>query len=195
VALILRGCERRAVPWKNGGGVTREVAVYPAGSDFECFDWRMSIAEVHAAGPFSIFPGVDRHMAVLAGRLELSIAGRSLDLTVHSAPVQFAGDLPVHAVPQGGPATDLNLMTRRARCSARLSRECCSQRQQLAGEAGTIVVLALAPLRAQVAGSLQQLAALDALLLPQGAECELHPPHGGASMHYYRAEIRGAATV
>jgi environmental stress-induced protein Ves len=32
VVLILRARERFAVPWKNGGGVTREVAVHPPGS-------------------------------------------------------------------------------------------------------------------------------------------------------------------
>ena len=76
MAVILRAAERRAVPWKNGGGLTREVAAHPPQSDLGNFDWRVSLAEVRRGGPFSSFPGIDRHMAVISGRLELSISGR-----------------------------------------------------------------------------------------------------------------------
>ncbi|MDB5497193.1 MAG: HutD, partial [Phenylobacterium sp.] len=30
---VLAAADRQAVPWKNGGGVTREIAAYPTGSD------------------------------------------------------------------------------------------------------------------------------------------------------------------
>jgi hypothetical protein len=44
------------VPWKNGGGVTREVAAcYPQGGDGQDFLWRVSIATVAGNGPFSHF--------------------------------------------------------------------------------------------------------------------------------------------
>ena len=52
---LLSAARRAAVPWKNGGGVTREVAAHPAGASLEDFDWRVSTAEVRAAGPFSGF--------------------------------------------------------------------------------------------------------------------------------------------
>ena len=71
---ILPAAARAAVPWKNGGGLTREVAIHPPGSDLGTFEWRVSIAQVRAAGPFSSFPGVDRQLAVLAGELALVIA-------------------------------------------------------------------------------------------------------------------------
>ena len=29
---LLRAADRTAVPWKNGGGVTRDVIVWPAGA-------------------------------------------------------------------------------------------------------------------------------------------------------------------
>jgi len=74
--MILRAADRIAVPWKNGGGLTREVAAHPPYSDLGNFDWRVSLAEVARGGPFSPFPGVDRHMAVISGRMELSISGR-----------------------------------------------------------------------------------------------------------------------
>jgi environmental stress-induced protein Ves len=87
-AVILRAAQRAPVPWKNGGGLTREVAVYPPTSDLGSFDWRVSMAEVRGAGPFSLFPGVDRRLAVLEGRLRLAIEARAaLTLSPESAPV------------------------------------------------------------------------------------------------------------
>ena len=52
------------MPWRNGGGVTRELLAWP-----DPHDWllRVSVADIHASGPFSKFPGVDRWFAVLAG--------------------------------------------------------------------------------------------------------------------------------
>ena len=55
------------VPWKNGGGVTREIVCYPAGADIQSFEWRMSIAEVARDGPFSDFSGIDRVITLLSG--------------------------------------------------------------------------------------------------------------------------------
>src|SRR3546814_11687114 len=56
-----------ASPWKNGGGVTREIAT--GGSTPLCreWGWRVSLAEVAQDGPFSIFPETDRLIAVIAG--------------------------------------------------------------------------------------------------------------------------------
>jgi len=54
---ILRAAERPALPWKNGGGVTREVAATPPGVIWVHFDWRVSIAEIHSAGPFFALSG------------------------------------------------------------------------------------------------------------------------------------------
>jgi environmental stress-induced protein Ves len=56
-----------AVPWKNGLGTTRELAIYPSGADTESFLWRISIADVTDAAPFSSFPGVDRSITLLEG--------------------------------------------------------------------------------------------------------------------------------
>jgi len=69
--VILRAADRVAVPWKNGGGFTREVAAYPPQSDLGNFDWRVSLAEVRRGGPFSSFAGIDRHMAVICGRCSI----------------------------------------------------------------------------------------------------------------------------
>lgn len=119
---ILRAAERVAVPWKNGGGVTREVAVWPHGAGFDDFDWRVSIAEVREAGPFSVFADIDRVLTILEGRMTLAFDDREMTLDPHSAPLALAGDAPCFGTPLGGPVTDLNVMVRRGRCRAGVER-------------------------------------------------------------------------
>jgi environmental stress-induced protein Ves len=47
------------MPWKNGGGETTEIAVFPDGAGLSDFDWRVSMARVDGDGPFSSFPGIE----------------------------------------------------------------------------------------------------------------------------------------
>ena len=91
---IIRAADGRAVPWKNGGGETIEIAVSPEGAGFADFDWRVSMARVAGDGPFSAFPGIDRTLTVLdGGVLHLSVGGREpVRLAPDSAPFSFAGD-------------------------------------------------------------------------------------------------------
>jgi environmental stress-induced protein Ves len=105
------------MPWKNGGGVTTEIAVSPAGAALDDFDWRVSMARVESDGPFSGFDGVDRTLAVLEGEgIILDVAGRpAATVTKASAPLSFPADVPTQAVLIAGPITDLNVMTRRGR--------------------------------------------------------------------------------
>lgn len=162
---LLRAAERSAVPWKNGGGITREVAVSPAGSAFGDFDWRVSIAEIGVAGPFSLFPGVDRRMAILEGRLSLSIDGKApLTLSRDSAAVSFPGEVPVFAEPLGALVTDLNVMTRRARCSAALTRRTERGRAALGPGTGTRLLIARTDLSVRCGELALVLEPLDALL-------------------------------
>ena len=120
---ILRAADRVATPWKNGLGVTREIAVHPPGASLDDFDWRLSMANVDAGGPFSNFPGVERLLAVLDGRLALRIDGRApIELGADTPPLAFPGDVPVEAELLAGPVTDLNLMSRRGQVRATLER-------------------------------------------------------------------------
>jgi environmental stress-induced protein Ves len=113
----LLASDRVAVPWKNKGGVTREVAVFPPGAGMADFLWRVSIAEVAEAGPFSIFPGVDRILTVLDGTLDLG--GIALS---PGEPFAFPGDVPIEGRPIDGPVADLNLMMRRDRVRGSVRR-------------------------------------------------------------------------
>lgn len=116
--VLYRAADRPPMPWKNGGGVTYEVAREPAAASLDDFDWRISVARVDVPGPFSAFGGVRRTFAVLEGAIELSVDAappRRLDAT--STPLAFDGELRVTARPLV-PTLDLNVMTRRARCVA-----------------------------------------------------------------------------
>jgi len=98
--------------WKNGGGVTWPIASEPDDADYE-FDWRISLAQVAADGPFSSFPGVDRILIVLEGAMRLTLTGQApVSLEPNSAPHRFAGDAAC-AAELLAPVLGLNLMVRR----------------------------------------------------------------------------------
>jgi environmental stress-induced protein Ves len=107
----------RATPWKNGGGVTREIACHPPHAGMQNFDWRISIAHIASDGDFSVFTGVDRVITLLdGGGVQLSSADDSV-LHVLDTPLQpfaFSGDVEVHGRLLDGDCHDLNVMTRRA---------------------------------------------------------------------------------
>ena len=132
---LLRGSERVAVPWKNGGGITREVMVCPDGAGFAAFDWRISMAEVDEAGPFSCFDGVDRSLSVLSGRLRLGFADRYVTLA-EGETLAFAGEMKVMGTPLA-PVIDLNVMTRRGRYEAQVER--VNGRVSVAGPVSVLV--------------------------------------------------------
>ena len=111
-ALLSPVVHRWATPWPCRGAT---AAVSPArccggrrlprGDDF---DWRLSVAEVAADGPFSAFDGCDRILVLLAVRAWICTStatwcrcGRPLG---HH---RFAGEAAVHAVLPDGPTTDL----------------------------------------------------------------------------------------
>lgn len=112
---FLPAADRTPAPWKNGGGTTWEIAAQPPGADLSAFDWRLSIAQVATAGPFSVFPGVDRVLTVIAGTgLRLTIEGQGeAMLDDASPPLAFPGDAAASATLDAGPIRDLNLMVRR----------------------------------------------------------------------------------
>lgn len=112
-------------PWRNGGGVTRELLAWPPGKPGVAadWDWRLSVAEVTASGPFSSFEGVQRWFAVLQGEgVKLNMDGMSIQLTGQSPPFQFDGAVAVSCQLLGGATQDFNLMVRRGRGQAKMER-------------------------------------------------------------------------
>jgi environmental stress-induced protein Ves len=109
-------------PWKNGLGRTREIAVHPSAADSEHFVWRVSVAEVDSAAPFSNFPGIDRQIVLLDGTgFTMTLDDSQVHaLTTPFAPFEFVGEARVDVVLAGGPTRDFNLMVRRARARGRI---------------------------------------------------------------------------
>ena len=114
---ITRLVDCPAMPWKNGRGRTRELAVHPPGADMDDFLWRVSVAEVDCAAPFSAFPGIDRVIALLDGDgFTMTLDdGRSHVLTTPCVPFAFPGEAKVDVALAGGSSRDFNLMLRRGR--------------------------------------------------------------------------------
>jgi environmental stress-induced protein Ves len=110
--ILISASDAAPVPWKNGGGVTRELLRLPAdGSD----DWtlRISVADIAADGPFSPFPGITRWFAVLAGAgVRLSFADRVLNIRRGDAPLRFDGADAPGCTLLDGATRDLNVMVR-----------------------------------------------------------------------------------
>ena len=97
-------------PWRNGGGVTRELVVWPPQGEWQ---WRVSVAEVETSGPFSRFEGVQRWFAVLSGAgVALDIAGEHYTLTPSSSPLLFNGAASTNCTLLDGATQDFNLMVR-----------------------------------------------------------------------------------
>jgi environmental stress-induced protein Ves len=162
----LRSRDYRQVAWRNGGGVTAEIAVVPDAGEF---DWRVSMAEVASDGAFSVFPGVDRVLTVIAGDgLTLEIDGRPA--APGHEPFAFPGDVPCFARLTAGPITDLNVMTRRGRCRAVLQRSA----QEVVPGATHRLLFASEPLAGWVGGEAFALAPRDTLWLtgPEAARVE-----------------------
>jgi environmental stress-induced protein Ves len=109
------------VPWRNGGGRTRELLAWPTVSDWLV---RVSVAEIEADGPFSPFPGIDRCFAVLEGAgVELALPAGVVQLGPESDALAFAGEDAPACHLLAGPTRDLNLMARRDAGRITMQRE------------------------------------------------------------------------
>lgn len=136
-ARIIDSRTARRLPWKNGQGVTLELAIAPPGAELHDFEWRISSAKVETAGAFSLFPGIDRSLGLLSGaglRLELPERA-SLRLDRDNPVVSFPGELQIQAEPLGGAVCDFNLMTRRGRWRQRLEYRRIGDEQLIEGAA------------------------------------------------------------
>lgn len=131
------------MPWRNGGGTTTELVRRPAAGDE--FDWRLSVAEVSAPGPFSRFDGIDRILVLLTGDgMDLEFPSGTVALRPPYGHLRFAGEDDVSATPVSGPTTDLNLMWRRDRWDADVGWMEAPCRVDAAATAGAHVVVFVA---------------------------------------------------
>jgi environmental stress-induced protein Ves len=112
---ILNASNRRRVPWKNGGGMTLEIAT-DAGTVGGEWSWRISIADVPERSAFSVYPGVDRFLMRLDGTHLVIVNGENtFTVPDTGTALAFPGEEEVVGTPTGDGVRDVNLMVRRDR--------------------------------------------------------------------------------
>jgi environmental stress-induced protein Ves len=155
---LLRAHSRPVEPWANGRGRTSTV-VREAG-------WRVSVATIDDASPFSAFPGLSRILMPLSpAGVVLRINGSRRVLRPRRS-AGFAGEDAVQADELPGPAEVLNLMWQRDRHGGGLTALPVDGSAELKAEAGVLVAVVTEG-RLTIAGG-SGLSRLDALALHQG---------------------------
>ncbi len=111
---IIRFSDIRPEPWRNGGGVTRELASHPKAASAQdgAWDWRVSIADVSKAGAFSAFPGMERVLTVIDGELLLLTVDGEEHPVEKYRPFRFSGEADTSSALPTGDIRDLNIIAR-----------------------------------------------------------------------------------
>lgn len=122
---LLRAHDHRALPWKNGLGVSRVIAAQPPDAGYDAVLWQVSTTSITASCPFSSLPGLDRQFMLLEGEgVELHCRGPKGDpdivrrVEAPFEPFGFRGDWRTDCRLLGGPVQVFNVMTRRGHASA-----------------------------------------------------------------------------
>ncbi|MDO9298135.1 HutD family protein [Bradyrhizobium sp.] len=116
----------RHTPWKNGGGVTIDVAeaLLPgfAPGSWEGMVWRFGRTAIVTPGPFSDLSGFDRAQVLVSGHgLVLETPTGEIDVRQPFRPVRFAGETAIVSRLEAGPVEVVNLLGDRSRVSIDLS--------------------------------------------------------------------------
>jgi environmental stress-induced protein Ves len=96
-------------PWKNGGGITTDIA-------FDGDVWRFSRTPITVAGPFSDYSGFDRLQVLVGGSgLVLQTPAGEIDVRRPFRPVRFTGETSIVSRLEAGPVEVINLMGDRSK--------------------------------------------------------------------------------
>ena len=93
--------------WKNGGGITHEIA---RSHPDDKWVWRISIAEVTTDGPFSQFNGMSRILTVIEGKGVDLISSADVITARLLKPVFFSGETEILSNLVNGEIKDLNII-------------------------------------------------------------------------------------
>ncbi|MFB2733538.1 HutD/Ves family protein [Shewanella mangrovisoli] len=122
---IIRYEECESSLWKNGGGSTKQLLIWPKGAGLSNFDFRISIATISSDGPFSLFHGIDRQICILEGEgVRLKIKGNDLRqleeivLRPNDSPFCFNGETQIESQLLDKQIIDFNVMTKRGKYRA-----------------------------------------------------------------------------
>jgi environmental stress-induced protein Ves len=154
-------------PWRNGRGTTVELAREDNAKGVQL--WRLSIADVVEAGPFSPFPDIDRVIMLLDGPgfdIDFGKHGKA-NMTAPLVPVSFSGGWPTKAENVTGPSKDLNLMTARGWVTAAVTVHAEAAGAPIADRT---LIYAADAVEVSYGGSVTKLAAGDVLGLSEGRD-------------------------
>lgn len=180
----------RRTPWKNGGGVTVDIAAaWTAGAVAGGWDgmrWRLGRTRIERPGPFSELAGYDRVLAVVEGRgLVLHPAGRPpLDVREPFRAVRFPGEWRIESRLEAGPVGVLNLMADRRRHDIDL--RFLVEPGTLTPEARIVLLYAVLPSRFQLPGERRELPADHALRLEDGGPIVVTHTDGVLALAFIR---------
>lgn len=140
-AILLGPKDYLRMPWKNGQGMTTEIARFPA-DGFGKFQWRVSIADIVQSGTFSLFTGYDRLIACVEGEgMRLTVDDREpQDVLRWDQPFFFSGDAAVVCDLIGGPTRDFNLIVSRERAAGSMVRLRALEAYSTGGEGSVVLV-------------------------------------------------------
>lgn len=148
----------RRTPWKNGGGVTVDIAEHEDA-------WRFGRTPITTPGPFSDYSGFDRAQVLVAGRgLVLQTPEGEIDVRTPLMPVAFAGETPIVSRLESGPVEVVNLIGDRAK--VRIDLQVLRAGAAMGRSAGTHIIYATqGPAALAIDGAAHRLAADHALRL------------------------------
>lgn len=122
--MTLPAALHRAMPWRNGLGISYTIADSPRGAGFDAVDWQVSSTAIGGDCPFSDLPGLDRQFTVIEGAgVELTCTDENGKTTVNRidaprGPFAFRGDWRTTCRLLDGPVKVFNVMARRGKFSA-----------------------------------------------------------------------------
>ncbi|HSD40935.1 MAG TPA: HutD family protein [Burkholderiales bacterium] len=179
---LLRRASYRAIPWRNGRGMTHRIASSPRDAGYDDLDWQVTRPEISADCPFSNLPGLDRQFLLVEGggltiRIRCPREGIAFERRI-DAPLQpfaFRGDWEVDCALHDGPVHALNVMTRRGRVGARLEIIEPGAAQRVAKPAGEslLAYVARGPVDACRTWGKATLAADDSILVDEEGAAEI----------------------
>jgi uncharacterized protein len=130
---IIPQSEFKKTPWKNGGGVTHEIAREGQGDDFA---WRLSVAEVSESGPFSVFAQHERILTVIDGAGMKLVSADEVLQALPLVPVRFSGATKIQGELMDGPCRDFNVIYDPRACAGNV--EFVKGPAQFSGEKGLL---------------------------------------------------------
>ena len=141
-AVLLPKGSFHKMPWKNGQGLTSEIAIYPEDAKVSenSFLWRLSSAELAQGGSFSSFPGYERYFTLVkGGGLQLEFESSKRQVLLEQGQVcQFSGKEVVSSLLSGGAVQDLNLIYSSSRVKAVFESIALNAKPRSFGMIGTV---------------------------------------------------------